>query len=140
MPLGTGDFEAIGPSSIPPASRAPVFHRSAPPPSYPPPVSYAPHSGYGQQMLSAPPPPNSLAPVAMTAAMGTGRHHAIGTGPHRTAETVVVRERPGMKAGFILVILGALVGGVLGVGMRARQNQAEATAAAVQQPAATQAP
>jgi hypothetical protein len=134
--LGTGDYESIGPA-IPPASRAPVFHRSAPPPppSQQPYGMYAPHGGYGQQMLAAPPPPHSLAPVAMNAAMGTGRHQANSTGPHRNADTITIRERPGMKAGFVLVVLGALVGGVLGVGMRARQNQVEASNAAQQAPA-----
>lgn len=146
--LTSGDFESVEPA-FPAPPRVPVFHRSAPPQHYAhagqghapqsqsyPPGSYAPQQpyAYGAAPLSqsVPAPPSSLAPVAMSAEL----RNAMTTGP-RAAQTVVIKERPGMRAGLALVAIGALVGGILGVGMRVHQNATEL--AATHQPAAVQA-
>jgi hypothetical protein len=118
--------------AIPPAPRAPVFARQA---------AYTPY-GYAQQQqqqtygsgqfgdLSAPPPPNSLAPMAMGGMSpdSTGRNFAhTTTGTNRS---VIVREKPSLKWGFMIALTGALLGGVLGLGMDARRQNARAAAAA----------
>jgi hypothetical protein len=152
--LRSGDFEAVrqdqsyasapashgsyGPQSyasnaqaIPAAPRAPVFARQA---------AHTPY-GYAQQQqqqtygsgqfgdLSAPPPPNSLAPMAMGGMSpdSTGRNFAHTTGG---TGSVVVREKPSFKWGFMIALTGALLGGVLGLGMDARRQNARAAAAA----------
>jgi hypothetical protein len=61
---------------------------------------------------------------------------AIPTGPQRVRETVIVRSRPSLRTGFSILLAGALIGGVIGITMRARQNAADATFAAEQLQAA----
>jgi hypothetical protein len=121
--LATGDFEAYQRPTLPPAPRLPVFDRAMPP------QSFQPYSA----MMSAPPPPNSLAPVAMP---------GVGTGPYpRSAETVMVRAQsdgsPSMRYGVMIAIAGALIGGALGVTMNrgARAPRPSAVAATVEQAA-----
>lgn len=148
LSLGTGDFEAVsyGPGGrvhhhtgntgnshlgVPRAPRTPIFHRSAPvePPSsqygfgnangYP--SHYAPAS-------QAPAAPHSLSPMAMNSS-----RNAASTGPQRVQETVVIRSRPSVKAGVSILLAGALIGGVIGITMRMRQNEADASFAAAAQ-------
>ena len=78
--------------------------------------------------LSAPPPPHSLAPMAMSAD-STGRQFAT-TGFSRTqGGTMSGREKPSLKWGVMIALSGALLGGVLGLGMDARRQSARAAAA-----------
>lgn len=128
--LTTGDFEAYQRPTLPPAPRLPVFDRGMPP------QSYQPYSA----MMSSPPPPNSLAPVAMP---------NVGTGPYpRSAETVLVRTQSdgnaSLRYGMMIAIAGALIGGALGVtmnrGARAARPATEAAAAAPVEQAAPPAP
>jgi hypothetical protein len=72
-----------------------------------------------------PPPPHSLAPVAMASssfatATGTHRGHAITTSPSR---------RPSLSLGVMIALTGALLGGVLGLGLDAKRQEARAAAA-----------
>jgi len=107
-----------------------VFHRSL-----------SPQQGYGFGQVHhpahyshVPAPPHSLSPVAMNSARS-----GTGTGPQRAQPTVVIRSRPSMKLGVSILVAGALLGAVCGVGMRARQNEAAAAFAALaeqEQPAA----
>ena len=144
--LRSGDFEAVrqdsysGPAphgyaqAIPPAPRAPVFARQAAQTPYGFAQNQQNQYGSGQYgSLSAPPPPHSLAPVAMGAndyrgPDSTGRNLAYTTS--RTNGTVVVREKPSLKWGVMIALTGALLGGVLGLGMDARRQNARAAAAA----------
>ena len=121
LPLGTGDFEAVGYEAIPAAPRVPVFHRSMPQPQ---------GFGFGQgrypsHYSQVPAPPHSLSPVAMSSVRSA---HA--TGPQRAQPTVVIRSRPSLKLGVSILVAGTLLGAVFGVGMRVRQNMAEAAFAA----------
>jgi hypothetical protein len=91
------------------------------------------HFGTGQYGdLSAPPPPHSLAPVAMGGMSpdSTSRNFAHTTS--RTNGTVVVREKPSLKWGVMIALSGALLGGVLGLTMDARRHDARAAAAAAE--------
>lgn len=139
--LRSGDFEAVqanDPYAIPPAPRSPVFARQAAPSSSPAPYGFVPgrytdYPKYGD--LSAPPPPHSLAPVAM----GSERN-AVATGTNRSIAPVVVREKPSLKWGVMIAVTGALLGGVLGLGMDARRQSQRAAAmaeASQNQPAMT---
>ena len=150
--LQSGDFEAVKPQSrsyghenlqVPPAPRAPVFARQAAPMPQSSPYGFGQSQPYYQQQqqqqhqpqpyghyedLSAPPPPHSLAPVAM----GSERMHSSSvsvTGSQR-AQTVVIRQKPSLKLGVMIALTGALLGGVLGLGMDAKRQQARAAAAA----------
>lgn len=120
IPLGTGDFEAV---SFPRAPKVPVFHRA---PSAVQPGKAGAY-GYPAHYAPAPSAPPSLAPVAMA----TSRD-AAATGRQRAQETFVIRGRPNMKTGVAILVAGALIGGVLGISARARQNAAEAAFAAQQ--------
>jgi hypothetical protein len=150
--LRSGDFEAVrqdshagpvphasygGSPTIPPAPRAPVFARHAAQTPYGfSEQRHAQHQDHQQYAsgpygsLSAPPPPHSLAPVAMGAygPDSTGRNQAY-TGS-RSHGTVVVREKPSLKWGVMIALTGALLGGVLGLGMDQRRQNARAAAAA----------
>ncbi|HSO35285.1 MAG TPA: hypothetical protein VLT33_22305 [Labilithrix sp.] len=130
--LRSGDFEAVPPQgyasqapvSVPAAPRAPVFARHAAPTPYG--FSQNQPQPYGYADLSAPPPPHSLAPVAMISERSN-------TGPvgstARRAQTVVLREKPSLKWGVMIALTGALLGGVLGLGMDAKRQQDRAAAA-----------
>lgn len=126
-----------GPHSMPAPSQP-----SGPPPSafvrQPAPTPYGytqnaapqqqqPYGHYGD--LSVPPPPHSLAPVAMHSSTHSGSYNANLTGQSR-AQTVVIREKPSLKWGIMIAMSGALLGGVLGLGMDARNKQGRAAAAA----------
>jgi hypothetical protein len=127
--LRSGDYEAVHPETrsegrgdIPAAPRVPVFARQAASTSTP--YGFAqPRPHYGHADLAAPPPPNSLAPVAMGAAAGA-------TGPQRAQPTLFIRQKPSLKWGVMIAIGGALLGGLLGLGMDAKRQQARAAAAA----------
>lgn len=139
--LRSGDFEAVNaqrPQShgyvnqhIPAAARAPVFARQAAPTPYgfsQRSQAHAPQR-YGHYAdLSAPPPPHSLAPVAM----GSERSHtgSVASTSAQRAQTVLMREKPSLKWGVMIALCGALLGGVLGLGMDAKRQQARAAAAA----------
>ncbi len=118
MPLGTGDFESVSYSDAPHSLRAPrvpQFNGHPPPPS-----------GYGNYPAhdsGAPASPNSLSPVAMVTAS-----NAAATGPQRAQvqETFVIRSRPTFRAGMTILLAGAILGGSIGITMRARQNAADA--------------
>jgi hypothetical protein len=123
MPLGTGDFESVSYSdaSFPSAPRVPHFNQSAPPRS-----GYGGDGGnYPAHYSSAPAAPNSLSPVAMVTS-----NNAAATGPQRAQETSVIRTRPSIKTGMSILLAGALIGGVVGITMHARQNAADAAFAA----------
>ena len=121
LPLGTGDFDAVSYPAVPGPPRAPVFQRSMP----------QPHGyGFAQPRYPAhyshvPAAPHSLSPVEMSSVRS-----ANATGPQRAQPTVVIRSRPSMKMGVSILVAGALIGAVFGVGMRVRQNTAEAAFAA----------
>ncbi|MBX3186369.1 MAG: hypothetical protein KF819_05105 [Labilithrix sp.] len=89
----------------------------------PTPYGYAsnPHA-YGE--ITVPPSPNSLAPIAMSS-----ERHLASTGSYRGAPTVLVREKPSMKWGVMIALTGAILGGVLGIGMDARRSSRAAAAA-----------
>jgi hypothetical protein len=142
--LNSGDFEIVRqPTVWPPAPAhqvrpAPVFARQAAPApygsyghAYPAQPAYVPppSSPFGHRMdLSAPPPPHSLAPVAM------GQVGADTSGPHsisytnRTYAPVASRRKPNLTWGIMIAATGALLGGVLGLGMDAHRQAAAAAA------------
>jgi len=123
--LRSGDYEASRePQVIPPAPRAPIFARQAQPAPY----GFAHH--YGQDLHSAPPASRSLAPVAMSAGSTGAMSVGYDTGSHRAQPTVLINEKPSLKWGVLIAITGAMLGGVLGVGMDAKRQQARAAAAA----------
>ncbi len=132
MPLGTGDFETVGYSdaAFPPAPRVPQHvgraHRS--------PLGFG---NYPAHYAPAPPAPNSLSPVAMAASSS-----AVATGPQRAqhAETLVIRSRPSPRAGMMILLTGALIGGLFGVAMHGRQGQNDAAFAAQPQASSTPPP
>jgi hypothetical protein len=146
--LRSGDLEAVrqdpysmrtpAPQSYAPASYPPPASQSyAPPPAF---VRQAPQSapyGFAQQQyghqndLSAPPPPHSLAPMAMTSdPMSSGRFSTTGAS-HTHSATMGGRDsKPSLKWGIMIALSGALLGGVLGLGMDARRQSARAAAAA----------
>jgi len=59
----------------------------------------------------------------------SGSYNVNATGQSR-AQTVVIREKPSLKWGIMIAMSGALLGGVLGLGMDARNKQGRAAAAA----------
>lgn len=84
-----------------------------------------PPSTYSGVMVDYP-MPNSLAPMAMS---------ADASGSQRISPTVVIRERSSVKTGIGILAIGALVGALLGVGMRVHQNGAgDSTATAAVAP------
>ncbi len=119
--LNSGDFQAVQPhpaplSVRPMAQPQPIFarQRQATP--------YGFVQQYGSDLNSVPPPPHSLAPVAM------GSHGATITGSHREQPQVTLKEKPSLKWGLMIALTGAVLGGVIGVGMDAkRQQQAAAS-------------
>ncbi len=145
--LRSGDFEAVHPQQLPPASHAshaaqshltpvstPVSVMPAPAPSVfarhaaPTPYGFThnqpPAYGYGD--LSAPPPPHSLAPVAMIS-------ERTGQAPVSTARRVSslsLGEKPSFTWGVMIALTGALLGGVLGLGMDAKRQRDHAAASA----------
>lgn len=126
---GSGPHSMPAPSGPPPS----VFVRQPAPTPY----GYTQNAGPQQQQqpyghygdLSVPPPPHSLAPVAMHSSTHSGSYNANVTGQSR-AQTVIVREKPSLKWGIMIAMSGALLGGVLGLGMDARNKQGRAAAAA----------
>lgn len=120
IPLGTGDFESV---SFPRPPKVPVFHRA---PNAAPYGRAGAHA-YPAHYSPAPSAPPSLAPVAMNTSRDPGA-----TGRQRAQETFVIRQRPNTKTGVAILLAGALVGGVLGIAARARENAAEAALAAQQ--------
>jgi hypothetical protein len=128
------------PSYVPPApvsysqqpqhSPAPAFVRQAAPTPYGYTQNQQQH--YGRNDLSAPPPPHSLAPMAMSAD-STGRQFSTtGMSQSRSHASSMMssREKPSLKWGIMIALSGALLGGVLGLGMDARRQSARAAAAA----------
>jgi hypothetical protein len=72
----------------------------------------------------ASPPAPSLSPMAMS---------AYATGPHpaeRSPLLLSLRSRPTVKTGSAIVVAGVLVGSLLGIGLRARREVAQAAAPA----------
>lgn len=137
LPL-SNDYQAI-----PRAPRAPHFPEPSarghygPEPSarghqYNPTGPFQPHSYAAtgpfpaQSARSMPSAPNSLSPVAMASARS-----AVATGPQQTMDTGP--SRPSAKAGMSILLAGAIIGGLIGAVMHARQNAADAFAAAQEQ-------
>lgn len=127
--LRSGDFQAVNApprqdaygQAFPQPPRAPVFARQAASTPY----------GFSQNRqlqqygdLGVPPPPHSLAPVAM------GSHVTATGSQNRAQSTVTLREKPSLKWGVMIALTGALLGGVLGLGMDANRQKARAAAAA----------
>ncbi len=111
------------------SSPPPVFVRQAAPTPYGYTANPQTQHPYGQRNdLSAPPPPHSLAPMAMSAD-STNRQFAI-TGSGAQHLTMSGRDKPSIKWGIMIALSGALLGGVLGLGMDARRQSARAAAAA----------
>lgn len=130
---GSGPHSMAAPHSMPAPSQPPpsAFVRQPAPTPYGYTQNAAqqqqPYGHYGD--LSVPPPPHSLAPVAMHASTHSGSYNANLTGQSR-AQNVIVREKPSLKWGIMIAMSGALLGGVLGLGMDARNKQGRAAAAA----------
>jgi hypothetical protein len=82
---------------------------------------------YPAHYSPAPSAPPSLAPVATDTSCDPGA-----TGRQRAQETFVIRRRPNTKTGVAILLAGALVGGVLGIAARARENAAEVALASQQ--------
>ncbi len=143
--LRSGDFEAVQPQQPPqsytpsytprsngPASM-PVSVMPAPPPSVfarhaaPTPYGFtqSPQPSYGYGDLSAPPPPHSLAPVAMV----SDRTGPAPVSTARRASSLGLGEKPSLKWGVMIALTGALLGGVLGLGMDAKRQREHAAAA-----------
>ena len=89
------------------------------------------HAGppYGYSDLAAPPPPHSLTPVAM-ASDRTRTGQGPASEPRRAPSTFSSREKPSLKWGVMIALSGALLGGVLGLGMDARRQRDHASASA----------
>jgi hypothetical protein len=134
--LRSGDFEAVRQerkdpyaATIPPAPRAPVFARQAAQTPYGFSQNQQQYSQFND--LSVTPPPHSLAPVAMNGGPdSTNRHFALGHTSRTNTNSVILREKPSLKWGVMIALSGALLGGVLGLGMDARRQNARAAAAA----------
>ena len=127
--LRSGDFQAVNApprqdayrQAFPPPPRAPVFARQAASTPY----GFSQnrqHQQFGD--LAVPPPPHSLAPVSM------GSHVTATGSQNRAPSTVTLREKPSLKWGVMIALTGALLGGVLGLGMDANRQKARAAAAA----------
>jgi len=128
--LHSGDYQAMPQGQahnpqIPPPPPAPIFARQRQVTPY----GFA--QQYGDNINSVPPPVNSLAPVAMGSYGG-----ATHTGTHSQPQ-VTVKEKPSLKWGLMIALTGAVLGGVIGVGMDAkRQQQAAASASQPENPPA----
>jgi len=116
----------------PQAARASLFVRQA----QSNPHGYAQHQrqqrrAYGRAELSAPPPPHSLAPVAMASELSLSNRNrpVTATGNARLQGTVVIRETSSLKWRVMIMASGILLGGVLGLGADARRQAARAAAA-----------
>lgn len=131
LALGTGDFEAVSYPMAPHAHRAQVFHRSMAPQAQG--YGFGSGGGYPAHYSGPPPAPHSLAPMAMSSV-----RDAAATGSHRVQSTVVIRSRPSVRTGSMILVAGALIGALCGVAMRARQNAADAAFAAQPAPQAEQ--
>ncbi|MBN9160297.1 MAG: hypothetical protein J0I07_05005, partial [Myxococcales bacterium] len=131
LALGTGDFEAVSYGGYvhspvaPHAPREQVFHRSMAPQAQG--YGFGSGGGYPAHYSGPPPAPHSLAPMAMSSL-----RDAAATGSHRVQSTVVIRSRPSVRTGSMILAAGALIGALCGVAMRARQNAADAAFAAQQ--------
>ncbi|MDB4945750.1 MAG: hypothetical protein JWP97_5284 [Labilithrix sp.] len=131
-PMGPMPVQRLQPHpamSMPlPAPPPPAFARQPSPTPY----GYAQQNAYAHQgdlSVSIPPAPHSLAPLAMDRSF-TGASSVTSS---QRSQTIVVRERPSFKWGVMIALSGALFGGVLGLGMDAKQTRA--SAAAMQAPA-----
>lgn len=121
---GQQPYGASGYESVPRAPRTPHFPEpSARGHQYNQTGPYAPH-GYAQPSNRGhvPPAPHSLAPVAMASARG-----AVATGPQAIIQTMDTGpSRPSAKAGMSILLAGAIIGGLIGAVMHARQNAYDA--------------
>jgi hypothetical protein len=102
---------------------APVFHRQAPAPAYSyDPYSQSQHSHGGPVSYgSAPPPPNSLAPVEMGVYANQPRNYQTDRGVAHT-NTTNIKPRPTWRTGAMILLAGVFVGGTFGIGVQARRN------------------
>jgi hypothetical protein len=132
MPLGSGDFEAVsyggrqsarGGSFPQPSGRG--YNQTGPFPQQGG-YSHPPHPSTRASARSVPPAPHSLAPVAMASA-----RNAVSTGPQPVMSDPGT-ARPSAKAGMSILFAGAIIGGLIGAVMHARQNAADAFAAAAE--------
>lgn len=101
LSLNSGDIEAVE------YPRMPAFPQ---PPMQPP----APYDR-PRQVTRAPAPSPSLAPVAMNAVRGRADSTVPPPPARGSAPEMVVRTRPSLKAGFGILLAGAIVGSILGI-------------------------
>ena len=134
--LRSGDFEAVqpAPSSGAPTPYAPRRSRSAPrasglrAPGRAHPLRRSsqnqPTAVRQRSTATSPrrPPPHSLAPVAMGSDAPRRRHRSRRPREPRPGPSCV-REKPSLKWGVMIALSGALLGGVLGLGMDARRQR-----------------
>lgn len=99
LSLNSGDIEAVD------YPRMPAFPQ---PPMRPEPAR-------PRQATRAPAPSPSLAPVAMNAVRGRADSTVPPPPARGSAPEMVVRTRPSLKAGFGILLAGAIVGSILGI-------------------------
>lgn len=103
MSLNSGDIEAVD------YPRMPAFPQ--PPQPMQPPAPY----NRPRQATRAPAPSPSLAPVAMNAVRGRADSTVPPPPARGSAPEMVVRTRPSLKAGFGILLAGAVIGSLLGI-------------------------
>lgn len=113
---GSGGYEQV---SIPRAPRTPHFA----------PQMVSATGPYHAAAASSrvPAAAHSLSPVAMASARG-----AVQTGGYAAQDTQEVKARPSAKAGFSILFAGAIIGGLIGAVMHARETAADAITSAAQ--------
>ncbi|HVH41646.1 MAG TPA: hypothetical protein VM925_04865, partial [Labilithrix sp.] len=89
---------------------------------------------YPAHYARPPAAPGSLSPVAMSALGG-----ALATGP-QIAQASSGLTRPPVRTGVAILVAGTIIGGVLGILLRAPRSVAGKTETAEQPPAASPAP
>ncbi|MBX3233001.1 MAG: hypothetical protein KIT84_12595 [Labilithrix sp.] len=114
MPVGSGNYDAV---AIPRAPRTPQFAPQMVPATGP----Y--HAAAASSRVPA--AAHSLSPVAMASA-----RNAVATGPYAVQDTQEVKARPSAKAGFSILLAGAIIGGLIGAVTHARETAADAFASA----------
>lgn len=106
LSLHSGDIEAVE------YPRMPAFpHPPQPPQPMQPPAPY----NRPRQATRAPAPSPSLAPVAMNAVRGRADSTVPPPPARGSAPEMVVRTRPSLKAGFGILLAGAVIGSILGI-------------------------
>lgn len=143
LALGVPRPSASTPVVAPPPSypqqqpqRPQVFARGPQQPPQAPPGYYPAHFGGADPLDQVTPPPYSLVPVAMSELSMRG---ASATGSHRFVAPPP-REKPSLKWGILIAMTGAVLGGVLGVGMDSKRTGPAAASQVAQVSTASTAP